>query len=165
MTARLALPVLAAALALTSGCSSLRESGLNPTNWFGGARMAPAAMPRENLPDLVPARGGVRVVDRRELVAEVLSVSAGAVNGGLMVQATGIAPTQGFYNAELVRVPSQTQGLLRLAFRAQRPAGAAAIGSPRSRRIAVATVLSPEALAGIRRIRVEAAGSAREIRR
>jgi hypothetical protein len=79
---------------------------------------------------------------------------------GAIVRATGIAATQGYFNAELVEV-GISNGVLLLEFRAQMPTGFQAEGASRSRQINAGYVIDATTLASIRTVRVQAATNAR----
>ena len=145
-----------------SGCASLRESRANPFNWF--AKSEPAVVDPATLRPLVPAHKRIRTVDRRGLVDQVVALTVAPADGGALVQATGVGERQGAYNAQLVPV-SFENGTLSLAFRVQYPSANTPQGSPASREIAVAELLSFEQLSGVRRIQVSGASSARSARR
>lgn len=154
--------LLGTAILLTlSGCARVAESRLNPFNWFGQSTAAPAAPadPATRRP-LVPENRRTTVSDTRTLVQSITALSVDRAPTGAIVRATGIAPTQGFFNAELVNA-GVSGGVLTLQFRAQSPAGFEAQGSQRSRQINAAYVISNAQLAGIRTVRVEGATNAR----
>ena len=148
-----------------SGCATVRDSALNPLNWFGSRSDPTVAVPRDQLPPLVPEGAGVQIIDQREVIAQVTEARLERTADGALLRATGIAPAQGFFNAQLVRVASDSASVLRFQFRAQRPAGEAIIGSAASREITVATPLSEQTLVGIRSVIVEGASGAVTARR
>lgn len=160
---RLIFPVILVSLAL-SGCARLANSSANPGNWFkreGAAPSAPAPAPVRRA--LVPAGSRAITVDGRGLINRVSTVEALPTSGGLLVRATGLAATQGYYNAELV--PTQIKsGTLTLSFRAQSQATPQPAGAASSREITVATVLSRKALAGVRRIQVRGFDNSKTVR-
>ncbi len=149
------LPLLAALIGLTllSACGGLRASRLNPFNWFG--RSAPAAQVQLTV---APA-------DPRALVAQVLTMAVEPYPGGAIVRATGLPPTQGFWEAELVARPLDENGVLVLDFRVFPPISSAGVINQQSREITVAYNLSDIKLQGISEIVVQGAGNARSSRR
>jgi len=151
--------VLCAALALP-GCARLAETRLNPLNWFGGGR---SAMVDDTGPvrPLLP-QGGVILApaDTRPLVGQVTAISLERTPTGGILRATGLAATQGWFNAELVPV-ALDGGTLSYEFRAEAPAGFEVAGTPASRQITVATVLTAAELAAVSQLRVVGAGNAR----
>lgn len=148
MTARWAL-----ALTLTvtlAGCGGLRDSRLNPFNWFG--RSAPAA---RVVVDTGPQ------VDPRPLVETVTDMQVDAFRGGAIVRATGLNATQGYWEAELIELPIDENGVLVLEFRILPPITPADVSTPRSREVTVGTSLSDIKLAKISRIVVQGKTNAR----
>lgn len=149
---------LLAALAITmtlAGCGTVRESRLNPFNWFGGSE--------ETAPQ--PALPGAPV-DRRILVENVVAMAVERMPGGVIVRATGMPPTQGYWDAELVARPVEG-GQIVYDFRVFPPITGAAVSTPQSRVIEVATFLSDFRMEseGIRQISVQGATNARTSRR
>lgn len=152
--------LLGFAIVLTlAGCARISDSRLNPFNWFGDSREAAAADPAERRP-LVPEGRRVVVTDARPLVTQVTALTVDRTAAGAVVRATGLAPTQGFFNAQLVNA-GVANGVLTLDFRAQAPTGFEAVGTARSRQITAAYVIGSNDLAGIRTVRVQAAENAR----
>lgn len=151
------IPLLAAlAIGLTlSGCGTVRESRLNPFNWFGGSE---EAAPQPTLPGAP--------VDRRLLVDSVVGMAVERMPGGVIVRATGLPATQGFWDAELVARPVEG-GEIVYDFRVFPPVTTQAVSTPQSREIEVATFLSDFRLdsEGIRQITVQGATNARTSRR
>lgn len=150
-------PLLAAlALGLTlAGCGTVRDSRLNPFNWFGGSE---EAEPQAALPD-APA-------DRRALVDSVVGLAVERMQGGVIIRATGLPPTQGFWDAELVARPV-AGGEIVYDFRVFPPVTDEPVSTPQSRVIEVATFLSDFRMEseGIRQITVQGAANARTSRR
>ena len=146
------LAMLVLVLALPA-CGGLRDSRLNPFNWFGRAeRTQPVAA--------LPAAP----VDRRLLVAEVTGLTIDRTPGGAIVRATGLPPTQGFWDAELVARPIE-DGVLVYDFRVFPPVGDTRVSTQRSREIVVATFVSTIRLENVRQITVQGERSARTTRR
>lgn len=155
---RVTLLGIAAALTLT-GCARVAESRFNPMNWFGRSQEVVVVDPADRQP-LIPANRQTTIVDGRSLVQSVSALRVDRTPTGAIVRATGLAPTQGFYNAELVN-GGVSNGVLTLQFRAQAPADFEPQGTPRSRQINAAYAIDAADLSGIRTIRVEAASNAR----
>ncbi|MCU0912251.1 MAG: hypothetical protein MUE98_13195 [Rhodobacteraceae bacterium] len=163
---------LMAVLALTltlSACGAIRESRFNPLNWFG----------RSEASRVEEAQSFVRPADPRALVDQVTAMTVEQVPGGAIVRATGLPPTQGFWDAELVRVDQviETRGsdgtvtrvvdrsVLVYDFRIAPPPYAARQGTEPSRLVEVATFVSGNSLAEVSRIVVRGARSERISRR
>ena len=152
-----------AVLMTLTGCARVAESRFNPLNWFGSSQTAPVPLDTELRP-LVPRTRTTIEVDNRPLITSVSTMSIDRTTTGAIVRATGVAPTQGFYNAELVS-RGIDNGVLTLDFRAQAPADFGADGSTRSRQISAAYILDRSELAAIRSVRVQGATDARVSRR
>lgn len=135
------------------GCGAIRESRLNPLNWFG--RSAPVTQTVEYV---APA-------DPRPLVANVLSMAVESYPGGAIVRATGLPPTQGYWDAELVALPVEDDGKLVLEFHIFPPVGKTTAVNQQSREITVAFDITDRKLEGIDLIVVQGAQNARSSRR
>ena len=146
-----AFVTVALCLAL-AGCGAVRESRLNPFNWFKRSEARAAV--------LVEAPG-----DARPLVETVLTMTVEPIPGGAIVRATGLPPTQGWWQADLVAVPVDENGTLVYEFRLLPPGDRAATGAPRTREVEVATYISDAKLELIREIVVQGATNARSATR
>ena len=148
------LPILMCSVLVTSGCSRITESRLNPFNWFGGSEVSAPVDANGQLRPLVAEGNTTSIIDTRGLIGSVSSLQIERTPDGAIVRATGVATTQGQYNAQLVPVGIEN-GTLTLAFRVQQPAGAVVQGSNASRQISAAHILNLGELAAIRAIRVQ----------
>jgi hypothetical protein len=146
------LVVLGLGLTL-AGCGGLRESRLNPFNWFRRSE------PRETI--VLPGEQ----TDPRGLVETVLSMNVEPIPGGAIVRARGLTPTQGWWNAELVGRDVDENGVLVYEFRLLPPVGQTDVNTQRSREIDVAIYISDIKLANVREIVVQGATNARSARR
>jgi hypothetical protein len=147
---RLFVISMAAALA---GCGGFRESRLNPRNWFGRSeRRETIALPQAQQ-------------DPRPLVASVLSMSVEPIPGGAIVRARGETPTQGWWQAELVPLDIDQDGLLVYEFRLVPPVGQTDVSTPQSRQVDVAIYISDIRLERVREIVVQGSTNARSARR
>ena len=160
---RATLPLILCATLAVTGCARVAESRLNPLNWFGSSQPVANVDQNGQLRPLVTGTGPA-VIDQRGAIDQISAMAVDRTPGGAIVRATGIASTQGQFNAQLVPV-SNTGGVLTLAFRVEAPSGFAAGGSDFSRQITVARAFSDRDLAGIRVIRVQGVRNAREARR
>lgn len=140
------LSVVAISLA---GCATR----LNPFNWFGGDRE-----------ERVSVEEVVEVLDNRQLAGEVLSLQADALPGGAIINAIGLPPTQGYWEADLVET-SREGGTLTMEFRIFPPLTQAAAGTQRSREVLAGRFMSTQDLDGIRTIVVQGQNNRRSIRR
>jgi hypothetical protein len=151
-------PLLAALMVvLTLGaCGAIRESRLNPFNWFGRSERAqPVAAPEAQV---VPG-------DAREQVADVTALVIEPVTGGAIVRATGLTPRQGYWQAELVPQDVDDKGGLVFDFLVFAPPGSSGVSTPQSREIVVAYFLSNFKLQTIGTITVQGKSGARSARR
>ena len=149
---------LIAALALTlalGACGAIRESRFNPLNWFGGSE------------ERTVAAGFTVPQDPRPLVDQVAAMQVEQVVGGALVRATGVPPTQGFWDAELVRVESDEIGpdTIVFDFRIVPPPYRADVGAVATREVEAAAALTDNDLAGVSRIVVRGARTERIVRR
>ena len=149
-----ARPLLLATLCVAlAGCGGFRQSKLNPFNWFGKSEA------REVI--VLPEKQN----DPRPLVDDVLSMTVEPIPGGAIVRARGLTPTQGWWNAELVPLPVDDNGVLVYEFRLIPPPGDTDVNTPRSREVDVAIYVSDYKLDAIREIVVQGANNARSARR
>jgi hypothetical protein len=136
-----------------SGCGGLRQSKLNPFNWFGRSE------PRETI--VLPGEKA----DPRPLVEAVLSLSVEPMPGGAIVRARGQTPTQGWWQAELVELDVDENGVLAFEFRLLPPITNTDVSTPQSRQVDVAVFVSDYKLEFVREIVVQGATNARSARR
>ena len=128
------------------GGGSWKNSSMNPSNWFGGRQ-----------PDAVVPVATALPADPRPFVDRVLTMSIDTFPGGAIVRATGLPPTQGYWNAELVALPLDEKGLQVLEFHIVAPTDPAAVINQQSREVTVAYDFTARQLAEISRIEVRAA--------
>ncbi|MBL9064320.1 hypothetical protein [Tabrizicola sp.] len=144
--------VLGLAVAL-AGCGKLRQSKLNPFNWFKKSE------PRETI--VLPGKEE----DPRPLVDTVLTMAVEPIPGGAVVRARGVTPTQGWWDAELVARDVDEKGVLVYDFRLVPPTGQTDVSTQQSREIDVAIYISDVKLEAVREIVVQGAKNARVSRR
>lgn len=144
--------VLGLAVAV-AGCAGVRQSKLNPFNWFRKSQ------PRETI--VLPGEKK----DPRPLVDTVLSMTVEPIPGGAVVRARGVTPTQGWWDAELVPQKLDDKGILIYEFRLLPPTGRADVNTQQSREIDVAIYISDVKLEAVREIVVQGASNARSARR
>ena len=155
--------MLAAALTLAA-CGGFRDSRLNPRNWF--KRSAPETVTAEVPPG-----------DPRPLVDQVTELTITPMPGGAIVTATGLPPTQGWWEAELVREDAEPkvdengtvtlpdESVVTYRFLVQAPPGPRRTSTPQSRQVTAGAFLSDIKLSGVRKIVVLGAQSSRSISR
>jgi hypothetical protein len=139
-----------------AGCGDSSMNSLNPFNWWGGDDVAVEVTPDGE------------VVDPRPLIGEVTALVAESTPGGVIIRATGLPPTQGFWDAVLLPdspelIPDE-DGVLGFDFRAAMPLVAQPVGSPRTREIVTGYFLSNQDLAGIRSVTIRGERNARSLR-
>lgn len=132
-----------AALIALAGCGQVAESRFNPFNWFGQAE------PEETtfLPTVQS--------DPRPRIAQVTSLRIEPTPTGAIIRATGLPPTQGWYDAALVpETDEPVNGEMVYVFRAIPPLDAERTSTVQSRELSVARALSAQDLAATRSVRV-----------
>lgn len=144
------LALLAVTLIL-SACSTR----LNPLNWFGRDRAEVVTV----APDANVTRDGRRFVD------QVVQLAVDATPNGAIVRAVGLPPTQGYWDAELVRVRTDDPSAVVYEFRVVPPLRPSRQSTQQSREIIAAASLSNRALQGVRSISVVGARNRRSVRR
>lgn len=159
--------VLIATLTL-SACGTIRDSRVNPFNWFGNARSEPVERDtRAETNPLIPVadRGGL-FRSTRDVVEEYRGVPVDQVSGlviervpgGAIVRATGISA---FDNPFAVRLSPTTDdfepvdGVLTFRLEAERPRRPSRTTSTRVRTVTAGLYLSDRELRDVRVIRVE----------
>lgn len=145
------LTILAALIVLTA-CSGFGTSKLNPLNWF-----------KKSQPEVYEF--AVRPADPRPLVAEVTALDVMPTPGGAIITARGLPPSQGHWDAELVRIPGEDPSIALYEFRLFPPPEPRPAGSPASREVTVATSISEIALQEVAKIVVQGAANALSSRR
>jgi hypothetical protein len=150
---------LIAALAVASilgACASVRDSRINPLNWFGRSTEAQA----------VAAAAPQEAADPRLPLGQVTALAVEPVPGGAIIRATGLPTTQGHWDVSLVADPRE-EGSRELVYRflVQPPLVPRPAGTPISREVTAAVFASDFRLEGVSRITVTAAGNARSVNR
>lgn len=151
---------LALAVAL-SGCG-FGQSKLNPWNWFKHEEVTTLA-PKEGYPEAKD--------DPRELVATVTALAVNPTQGGAIVAATGLTPTQGWWGAELLAENDgkPVDGVVTYRFVVAWPdpgtPAANRVSTPQSREVTAAAFLNNVRLSEVTKIVVVGAGNQRAISR
>lgn len=133
-----------------SGCG-LGASRLNPFNWFDGGSQ--------------PVAARTVAAPAAPLAAAVVALEAAPTPGGVIVTATATNPTQGYWDAALVPVPSGDPGVLLLEFRMEPPPGRQPVGAPATREAVAGLFVSTQDLGAARAIAVRGATNQRIVRR
>lgn len=155
---------------LLSGCSAVRDSRVNPFNWFGSSTARPVATGEATNPLIPQRRAGFLRRDEGEaayagtLVGEVSELVVERRPGGAVIRATGVADRQGSFEVALVPLAAETgNGVLTYELRALQPPERR--GSQWSRTLSAAVWLSDADLAEVGVIHVRGARNIRSVRR
>lgn len=151
---RIVMVTLVVTLAV-AGCGRIRDSRLNPFNWFGGSR----SEPREQVSAL--EAGMVRKADPRQMVAQVTALAIDRTPNGAIVQAAGLPPTQGYWDAALVADSDPVDGVLTYRLVVAQPKTPRPASTPQSREVTAAVFLSNAKLAEISKIVVQGVQNSR----
>lgn len=143
------LPLFAAltAVVVLSGCASR----LNPVNWFGPSKPAAAAT------TLAPDGGyPVKPEDRRPLVKSVARMAVNPMPGGVILHATGLPPTQGWWDTDLVadNGGEPINGVLSYSFVLMPPLRLTPVSTPPAREVTAARFVPESELQDVRQITV-----------
>ena len=149
------LPIIAVlVLALgVAGCARIAASRFNPLNWFGHS--TPTVVTTLYVPP----------EETRPLVAQVTQLKVEPYPGGAIVRATGLPPTLGYWQAELVAQPMDDKGRLVYEFRIEAPVYPSASATPYARQVNVAAAISTIKLTGVTSIVVQGASNALSVGR
>ncbi|SFS56569.1 hypothetical protein SAMN04488040_0987 [Sulfitobacter marinus] len=166
--------ILVSTLVLT-GCSTVRDSRVNPFNWFGSARSEPIASSEASTNPLIPQSSGLFSGMRKAKATyagrsfdQVTDLTIERIPGGAIVRATGLAARQGIYEVRLTpENPEEmpVDGVLTYRLEGVAPAKNTAIGPKPTREVIAGRKLTDQMLAGVRVIRVEGQRNAMTARR
>ena len=158
---------LVASMTLTS-CGGIRESRVNPFNWFGRAESGPVQQtaPEETNP-LIPEtrrRGlfdGLReqaTIYTGTPIDRIDNLVVEAIPGGAIIRVTGTTDVLGVYDVRLTKTNKDDvaeDGVLTYALKGIRPSRATRSGTDRMRTVIAARRISASQLSETRVIRVE----------
>lgn len=146
------LALIALSLVL-AGCSGVRQSRMNPLNWFGSST-------EES--QLGPMR---LETDNRALVPSVTALSMERTSSGALVRAEAQMPGQGWWDAQLIAENQgrPVDGVLTYRFVAAAPRAGVAGGRPQT--LVVAAPVSEYLLEEITTVVVQGATNSRSTRR
>ncbi len=160
--------LLLSTLVLTS-CGSVRESRLNPLNWFGRSESRPVQA-TDGVNPLIPKRRDSAFRQQQDTsyqgwaLGEVSELVVERRPGGAIIRATAVADYQGAYDLKLVKVEQEsTGGTLTYAFRGIQPRQAR--GSVATRTHTAAVWLTDNQLLGIQTVQVRGDRNVRSVRR
>ena len=142
-----------------AGCGRIRESRLNPFNWFGGSQSQ--SQSREQVSAL--EAGMVEKADPRQLVDQVTVMTVNRTPQGAIIQAAGLPPTQGFWDAELVAENGgePVDGVLTYRFVVAEPQMPRRVSTPQSREVTAAAFITNMKLAEVSKIVIQGLGNSR----
>lgn len=165
--------LLAAALTLTA-CGTIRDSRVNPFNWFGQSRSV-ATGPAEQTNPLIPTRAGLFGNARAEEEIytgrpfdQVSDLTIERIPGGAVIRATGLAARQGIYEVQLTPANEDEEavdGVLIYRLEGVLPDRRTNVGTQPTREVIAARRVTDQILRGVRVIRVEGQRNAVEVRR
>lgn len=148
-----------------AGCATVRDSRINPFNWFGAARSEPLTQREVNTNPLIPSSSGLFASARARATAytgrpfdQVTDLTIEQVPGGAIIRVTGLAARQGIYNVQLTPANEEeapVDGVLTYRLEGVEPDRNTAIGAQPTREVTAARKLTSQTLAGVRSIRVE----------
>lgn len=155
------LPVILIASLGLAGCGYVRDSRLNPFNWFGNAESRPVSRSEaeaERTNPLIPRRSALAApeeVDMRTRIPTLESLVIERMPGGAILRVTGISALLGAHDVELrpVSEDEPVDGVAHYELVAYQPA-AAAPGPVRTRRVTAALRMSEKVLAETRQVEV-----------
>ncbi|GGG75640.1 hypothetical protein GCM10011415_25270 [Salipiger pallidus] len=162
------LTMLVLAGSVVAGCATVRESRVNPMNWFGRSAPVPASVEQGSagpVNTLIPARRQSIVWGREEVyggqpIETIDELLIERRPGGAIIRATGIADRAGPFDVRLVEdEAASTGGIKAYRMLALQSAGPRSTG-PRARMVTVADWLTDQELFGVSQIRVSGRANA-----
>ncbi|MAB06512.1 MAG: hypothetical protein CML50_10940 [Rhodobacteraceae bacterium] len=167
------LTVLILSGVVLSGCATVRDSRVNPFNWFGSSTPAPVNVAPEATGaanPLIPQRRASIIWGReREYagrpVANIDELLIERRPGGAIIRVTGIADRAGPFDVRVIKDETLSDtDTLAYTLSALQSAGPRNVG-PRARMVTAAVWLTDQELYGIREIRVAGRDNALATRR
>ncbi len=163
------LTLLVLAMTVTA-CSTVRDSRLNPFNWFGRSQSVVVNPQETAVNPLIPKRNSIFAKKDAPpysgtLVESVTELHIRRVPGGAVVEATGVFTSLGSFDVRLVAEDSENTSTLTYSFRALQPRQTTGVGTAHSRTVTAAVHLTEQDLVGISTIRVVAKTNIRSSRR
>lgn len=173
---RISLTVLLVASVSLGACGIVRNSVLNPSNWFGRSTSEVIeAVDEKPVNPLIPQSSGLfakRRQDAENYVGkpfdEIVDLTVERIAGGAIIRATGRAGRQGTYSVRLTPIvedETPINGVLTYRLEGIAPVHNTAAGSAATREVTAARKLTDQELRGVRTIRVEGLLNARVTRR
>lgn len=173
---RISLSALLVASLSLGACGLVRDTAINPANWFGRSTSEPVqAADAKPVNPLIPQTTGLFAKRAAEEAVydgapfdEITDLTVERVQGGAIIRATGLAARQGVYSVRLTPTTDDetpVDGVLTYRLEGVAPDRATAIGAPATREVTAARQITNQNLAGVRSIRVEGLRNARVARR
>ena len=174
---RISLSVLLVASLTLGACGVVRESALNPVNWFGRSTSEAIATTEDpaTINPLIPTKTGLFSKRRAQNAIyigkpfdEITNLTVEQVSGGAIIRATGLAARQGIYSVQLTPAnedETPIDGVLTYRLEGVAPAANTAVGGPATREVTAARKVTRQTLNGVRSIRVEGVRNAQVTRR
>ncbi|MEO9897610.1 MAG: hypothetical protein ABJD13_01540 [Paracoccaceae bacterium] len=168
---RVTILLLVAVLGLTA-CGTVRDSRINPFNWFGGSREEPVQTTQKADNPLIPEKSGGLFNRKRDLGDTYTGVPVNVVRdlviervpGGAIIRVTGVSQFQNVYDVRLTPVDEDEEavdGVLEYRLEARIPEKLISGGDERLRTIVVARTITDNELESVRQIRVIGQDNAR----
>lgn len=158
-----------------SGCATVRDSRVNPFNWFGSAQSEPVAAQVANTNPLIPERSGLfetarakRAIYQGQPFDQVTDLTIERVPGGAIIRATGLAARQGIYEVQLTPANEDelpVDGVLTYRIEGIETVENTPVGAIPTREVTAGRKVTDQMLAGVRTIRVEGKRNALTSRR
>ncbi|EEB83294.1 hypothetical protein [Roseobacter sp. GAI101] len=165
--------LLVSTLVLT-GCATVRDSRVNPFNWFGTAQSEPRAQTAANTNPLIPQSAGLFASARAKTevylgqpMDQVTNLTVEKTPGGAVIRATGLAARQGIYKVQLTPANEDelpVDGVLTYRLEGIQPVNTS-VGTQPTREVIAARAVTDQMLAGVRMIRIEGQRNALTSRR
>lgn len=156
--------ILVSTLVLT-GCATVRDSRVNPFNWFGSSRSETIGQTEVNTNPLIPQSSGLFASARtREATYagrpfdQITNLTVERVPGGAIIHATGLAARQGIYKVQLTPANEDelpVDGVLTYRLEGVEPTKNTPVGTNPTREVVAGRKLTDQQLAGVSTIRVE----------
>ncbi len=174
---RIPLSALLVASLTLGGCAVVRDSAVNPFNWFGRSTSVPVetATADQQVNPLIPQRTGFfrrRATAKETYVGEpfgeVVDMTIERIDEGAIIRVTGRAARQGVYAVRLIPENEDllpVDGVLTFRLEGIEPRRDMPQGAPQTREVVVAQKVTNQQLRGVRTIRVEGLTNARVARR
>ena len=173
---RISLTVLLAASVSLGACGVVRNSVLNPSNWFDRSTSESIeAVDEKPVNLLIPQESGLFAKKRADdanyvgkPLDEIVDLTIERIAGGAIIRATGRAYRQGIYSVRLTPVvedETPVNGVLTYRLEGVKPNANTAVGASATREVTAARKLTDQDLRGVRTIRVEGVRNAQVARR